>query len=72
MTFDRMFSFSFPIEPKTIVLYFSMKGMELGHVKRNLREYRAKNLSELLVCTQVILRVIPGETLVEVFLEYTK
>jgi hypothetical protein len=34
--------------------------------------YRAENLSELLVHIQVILRAIPGETLVEVFLKWLK
>jgi hypothetical protein len=34
---------------------------------RILMGYRAENFSELLVRIQVILRVIPGETLVEVF-----
>jgi hypothetical protein len=44
----------------------------LGYVKRNRIGYRAKNLSELLVRIQVILRSIPGETLVEIFLERMK
>jgi hypothetical protein len=35
-------------------------------------EYHAKNLSELLVGIQVILMAAPGETLVEVFLEWVK
>jgi hypothetical protein len=43
-----------------------------GHVKRNLIGYRAENLSELLVRIQVILRAIPSETLVEVFLQWIK
>jgi hypothetical protein len=34
--------------------------------------YHAENLSELLVRIQVILKAIPGETLVEVFLERMK
>jgi hypothetical protein len=34
--------------------------------------YCAENLSEPLVGIQVILRVIPGEILVEVFLEWMK
>jgi hypothetical protein len=34
--------------------------------------YCAENLSELLVRIQVILRAIPDETLVEVFLEWMK
>jgi hypothetical protein len=43
-----------------------------GHVKRNLMEYRAENSSELLFRIQVIFKVIPGETLIEIFLEWTK
>jgi hypothetical protein len=35
-------------------------------------EYRTENLPELLVRSQVILSAIPGETLVEVFLEWMK
>jgi hypothetical protein len=35
-------------------------------------EYRAENLSELLVRIQVILTAIPTETLAEVFLEWMK
>jgi hypothetical protein len=35
-------------------------------------EYRAENLSELLARIQVISRAIPGETLVEGFLEWVK
>jgi hypothetical protein len=34
--------------------------------------YRADNLSELLARIQVILRAIPGETVVEIFLKWTK
>jgi intein/homing endonuclease len=40
-----------------------------GYMKRNLIVYCAKNLSELLLRIQVILRAVPGETLVEIFLE---
>jgi hypothetical protein len=43
-----------------------------AYLKRNLLGYQAENLSELLVRIQVILRVIPGETLVEIFLEWMK
>jgi hypothetical protein len=43
-----------------------------GYVKRNLMGYRAENLSELLVCIQVILRSISGERSVEMFLEWMK
>jgi hypothetical protein len=43
-----------------------------GYVKRNLMGRHAENLSELLVRIQVIMRAIPGETLVEVFLEWMK
>jgi hypothetical protein len=57
---------------KTIVFYLHMKGMGLGYVKRNLMGCHAENLSELLVRTQVILRAIPGETFIEVFLEWMK
>jgi hypothetical protein len=35
-------------------------------------EYHAKTLSELLVRLQVILRAIPGEPLIEVFVEPMK
>jgi hypothetical protein len=49
-----------------------MEVMELGYVKRNLMEYRAETLSEILVRIQVILRAIPCETLVQVFLEWVK
>jgi hypothetical protein len=34
--------------------------------------HRTDNFSELLVRIQVILRAIPGETLVEVFLEWMR
>jgi hypothetical protein len=34
--------------------------------------YGAENLSELLVRVQVILRVIPGETFIDVFFEWMK
>jgi hypothetical protein len=37
-----------------------------GYVKRNLMGYRAEHLSELLVRIQVVLKIVPGETLVEV------
>jgi hypothetical protein len=67
-----MFRFSFPIETKTIVLCLHVKGMDLGYMNRNLRGYRAENLSELSFRIQVILRAIPGEPLVEVFLEHMK
>jgi hypothetical protein len=42
-----MFSFSFPMDQKKIVLYLHIKGMELGGVKRNLMGCRADDLSEL-------------------------
>jgi hypothetical protein len=54
------------MDQRTIVFFFHMK------VKRNLLGNRAENLSELLVRIQVILRAIPGETLVDVFLEWMK
>jgi hypothetical protein len=47
-------------------------GLFAGCVKRNLMGDCAENLSELLVCIQVILRAMPGETLVEVFLKWMK
>jgi hypothetical protein len=43
-----------------------------GYVQINLMGYRAENLSELMVRIQVILRAIPSETFVEVFLEWMK
>jgi hypothetical protein len=43
-----------------------------SHVKRNLMGYRAESLSELLFGIQVILKVIPCKTLIEVFLKWTK
>jgi hypothetical protein len=60
------------MDQKTIVLYLYMKRLELGYMKRNLMRYRAENLSELLVRFHVILRAIPGGTLVEGFLEWTR
>jgi hypothetical protein len=50
------------MDQTTIVLYLHMKGMEFGYVKRNLMEYPAENLFELLVRIQVIFRAIPGQT----------
>jgi hypothetical protein len=49
-----------------------MKGMGLGYIKRHLMGRRAENLSEPLVRIHLILRAIPGETLVEAFLEWMK
>jgi hypothetical protein len=43
-----------------------------GYAKWNLMGYWAKNLSELLIRIQVMLRAIPSETLVKIFLEWTK
>jgi hypothetical protein len=43
-----------------------------GYVKRNLMKYRAENLAQLLGRFQVISRAIPGELLVECFLERMK
>jgi hypothetical protein len=51
-----------PIHPRTF----------LGYAKRSLMGYRGKNLSGLLVRIQVILRAIPGERWVEVFLDGMK
>jgi hypothetical protein len=51
------------MEQKIIVLCLHMK------VRRNLMGNHAENLFKLLVRIQVILRAIPGETLVQVFLE---
>jgi hypothetical protein len=48
-----------------------MKEMELSYGKRNLVASFPEHLAELLVDIQVILRVIPGETLVE-FVEWMK
>jgi hypothetical protein len=49
------------MDEKTIILYLRMKEMGRDYVKRNLMGYRAENLSELLVCIQVVLRAIPGQ-----------
>jgi hypothetical protein len=57
------------MDRKTTVFYLHMKRMGLGDVKRNLMGHSGENLSELLVGIQVILRAIPSETLIEVFLE---
>jgi hypothetical protein len=54
------------MDQKEIVLYLHMK------VKRNLMGYRAENLLRLLLCIQVVSRAIPGETLIEAFLEWMK
>jgi hypothetical protein len=58
------------MDQKTIILCLHMKGMGLGCVKRNLTGCHVENLSELLVRIQVILRAIPDETLVQVFLKW--
>jgi hypothetical protein len=60
------------MDQKKIILYLHMKLSLFGYVKRNPMGYRAENLSELLIGIQVILTAIPGETLIEVFLEWMK
>jgi hypothetical protein len=60
------------MDQKATVLYLHMKLFLFGYVKRNLMGYRAENLCELLVRIQVIVRAIPGEILIEVFLEWMK
>jgi hypothetical protein len=60
------------MDQKRNVLYLYMKGIRLGYVKRNLMEYRAKSLSELLVRIQMILTAIPRDTSVEVFPDWMK
>jgi hypothetical protein len=57
------------MDQKTIVLYLYMKETRLSYVKRKLMGYRAENLSELLIRIRVILRTVPGETVIEVCLE---
>jgi hypothetical protein len=69
MTLDHTVSFSFPMGHKIIILYLHMKPFLFGYLKRNLMGYRAENLSDPLVRGQVILRGIPGDTLVGFFLE---
>jgi hypothetical protein len=55
------------MDQETIVLDLHMKGTEFGYEKRNMMGYRVESSSELLVCVQVILRAIRGETFVEIF-----
>jgi hypothetical protein len=69
-----------PHTAKTLINFLALNEMEraphspdlapsdfvFGSVKRTLMGYPAEDLSELLVRIQVIVRAIPGETLVEV------
>jgi hypothetical protein len=55
------------MDQKKIVKLGTLRPFLFAYVKRNLMECRAENLSERLVCIQVILRAIPGETLIEVY-----